>query len=304
MSGARGKETVGFIGIGKMGWPMAANLVRAGHTVLPWDSDASQRARFAAEFGTANPGSIGQLAGARVIVTMLPTGPIVRQALTDGGAASLAETLSSGSVVVDMSSSEPIGTQELSALLARHGIALVDAPVSGGVARAVDGTLALMIGSDDEAAIAWVEPVLSAMGQRLFRTGKSGSGHAMKALNNLISATTFSVTSEAVIIGRKFGLDPTTMIDIINVSTGRSFASEVPIKQHVLTGAFGTGFALGLMAKDVKIAETLAADVGEQAPIGHLVHTLLTQASEQIGPQADHTSAYTVWEKRGANGDA
>lgn len=294
-----GREPVGFIGIGRMGWPMAANLVRAGHEVLLWDSDAAVRARFADEFSITQPNSIRALARAQVVITMLPTGPIVREALTEGGPESLAETLASGSVVVDMSSSEPTGTRELSALLARRGVTLVDAPVSGGVARAVDGTLALMIGSDDAAAIARVEPVLSRLGQRLFRTGKSGSGHAMKALNNLVSATTFSVTSEALIIGRKFGLDPETMIAIMNVSTGRSFASEVPVKQHVLTGTFATGFALGLMAKDVKIAEALAADLGEQAPIGHLVHALLTQASEQIGAQADHTAAYTVWEKRG-----
>jgi 3-hydroxyisobutyrate dehydrogenase len=289
--------TVGFIGIGKMGWPMAANLARAGFTVLPWDSDASVRERFAREFGTANPASIGELSGAPVIVTMLPTGAIVRQALTEGGARSLAQTLAPGSVVVDMSSSEPIGTQAFGELLVRRGVVLVDAPVSGGVARAVDGSLAIMIGSNDEAAVQRAEPVLKAMGQRLFRTGASGSGHAMKALNNLVSATQFGVVSEALIIGRRFGLDPAAMVEVMNASTGRSFATEIPIKQHVLTGTFNTGFALGLMTKDVKIASELADGIGVPSPIGHLVHDLLARAGEQIGPQQDHTRAFTCWEQ-------
>ena len=289
--------TVGFIGIGKMGWPMTANLVRAGFAVLPWDSDAGVRERFAREFGVPVVGSIGALAQAPVIVTMLPTGAIVRQALTEGGADSLAEKLAPGSVVVDMSSSEPIGTQALGELLARRGVVLVDAPVSGGVARAVDGSLAIMIGGNDDAAIKRAEPVLKAMGQRLFRTGALGSGHAMKALNNLVSATQFGVVSEALIIGRRFGLDPAVMVEIMNASTGRSFATEIPIKQHVLTGTFATGFALGLMTKDVKIAAELAEGIGVPSPIGHLVHDLLARAGAEIGPQEDHTRAFTCWEK-------
>jgi len=291
------KLSVGLIGVGKMGWPMAANLVRAGFSVIPWDSDAAVRERFAREFGTPNPASIGDLAGASVIVTMLPTGAIVRQALTEGGAASLAETLAPGSVVVDMSSSEPIGTQALGDVLARRGVVLIDAPVSGGVARAIDGSLAIMIGSNDDAAVQRAEPVLKAMGQRLFRTGALGSGHAMKALNNLVSATQFGVVSEALIIGRRFGLDPAVMVEIMNASTGRSFATEIPIKQHVLTGTFNTGFALGLMTKDVKIASELADNIGVPSPIGHLVHDLLARAGAEIGPQSDHTKAFTCWEQ-------
>jgi len=290
-------QKVGFIGIGFMGSPMAANLVRGGFDVIPWDTQSEALDAFAQEHGLTRPDSIADLARASVIVTMLPTGAIVRDALTSGGENSLAAKLAPGTVVIDMSSSEPVGTQELAAQLADRGVVLIDAPVSGGVARAIEGTLAIMIGSDDDDAVARVEPVLKSMGQRLFRTGGSGSGHATKALNNLISATNFTVASEAMLIGRRFGLDSDTLIDVINNSTGRSFATEIPIKEHALTGKFGTGFALGLMAKDVQIAWQLAEALGMEAPVGKRVHTRLMEAAERIGPAADHTRAFAAWEQ-------
>jgi 3-hydroxyisobutyrate dehydrogenase len=291
-------DIIGFIGIGNMGWPMAANLVRKGYKVLAWDTVAEQRRRFAREFDSREVQSTAELSEASVIITMLPTGPIVRDALMATSQGSLESKLRPGTIVIDMSSSEPVGTQELGAALGSRGIILIDAPVSGGVARAIDGSLAIMIGSDHPETIEQVRPVLSTLGKRLFLTGKLGSGHAMKALNNLISATTFTVASEALIIGERFGLDPATMVDIINVSTGRSFATEIPIKEHVLTKAFATGFSVGLMTKDVKIAAGLADAIGIEAPVGHLVHDLLAQARDDLGPNADHTAAYTAWEKR------
>jgi 3-hydroxyisobutyrate dehydrogenase len=290
-------ETIGFIGIGKMGWPMAANLVRAGYRLIPWDLNAEQRARFSREHGTANPATAGELAVADVIITMLPTGADVHRALTDGASASLADSLRSGSVVIDMSSSEPVGTRELGAVLSKRYIALIDAPVSGGVQGALGGTLSIMIGGDDERALALAEPVLKVMGKRLFRTGGLGFGHAMKALNNLVSATQFAVAAEALIIGQRFGLDPKVMADIMSVSTGRSFAVEIPIREHVLTGKFATGFSVGLQAKDVAIATGLAQAVGTDAPIGRVVSALLVAARDAIGPDADHTLAFTSWQK-------
>ena len=174
-----------------------------------------------------------------VIITMLPTGPIVRdvvQEMLDAGA------LKSGTIVIDMSSSEPVGTKQLSDTLAKAGVALVDSPVSGGVPGAQAGTLTLMVGGDDAAAIERAWPVLQTMGAKLFRTGASGSGDTMKALNNFIAAANFRAVSEALAMGIKFGLDPNLIIDILNVSTGRSFTSEGAFKTQVLSGKYAAGF--------------------------------------------------------------
>jgi 3-hydroxyisobutyrate dehydrogenase len=196
-----------------------------------------------------------------------------------------------------MSSADPVGTRKLGEELATRGIALVDAPVSGGVPRATDGTLAIMIGGKPE-TVAAVKPVLSKMGGKLFEVGGLGCGHAMKALNNFLAGTSFAAASEAVRVGRTFGLDPAVMIDVINVSTGRSFPTDLVIKQHVLSGRFATGFALGLLSKDVQIAADLAAQVGADAPIGRMISGLWAQARDAIGPEQDHSRAADYWERK------
>jgi 3-hydroxyisobutyrate dehydrogenase len=287
---------VGFIGIGNMGWPMAANVHKAGFPLTVFDADPDTAKRFADEHGCAAADRLEALAkAADVVVTMLPTGPIVRAVMleTDGG---LAQYLPDGTVVVDMSSSEPIGTRELGAALAEKGIALVDAPVSGGVPRAIDGSLAIMIGGDDEGAITLAEPVLSAMGGRLFRTGGLGTGHAMKALNNYVAAASFIAAAEALIIGERFGLDRANMIDIINNSTGRNFNTEMSFKDHVLTGRFATGFQLGLMTKDVKIAGDLGESIDVDAPLSRLTRDMWADALGALGATEDFTSAIKRWE--------
>jgi len=174
---------------------------------------------------------------------------------------------------------------------------MLDAPVSGGVPRATDGTLAIMIGGDG-AAVAAVKPVLAAMGRNLFEVGGLGCGHAMKALNNFLAGTSFAAVAEAIVVGRQFGLDPAVMTDVINASTGRSFASESLITQHVLSGKFATGFALALLAKDVKIAADLAREIGVDAPLGRLVSDLWGDARDALGGEQDHTHAFAHWEQR------
>jgi 3-hydroxyisobutyrate dehydrogenase len=174
---------------------------------------------------------------------------------------------------------------------------LVDAPVSGGVPGAKDGTLAIMIGGDP-AAVAAVKPVLAALGKKLFEVGGPGCGHAMKALNNFLAATSSAAGAEAIAIGRRFGLDPAIMADVINASTGRSFVSENLIKQHVISGAYATGFALGLLAKDVKIAADLAEQIGVQAPVLDLVDGLWSEARDALGGAQDHSRAWEHWQRR------
>lgn len=289
---------VGFAGIGKMGWPMARNILAAGFPVVVYDADFDRAQRFAAECGGAAAESAAGLGrGSDLIVTMLPTGADVAEVLVgehdDGALGGLAE----GAIVVDMSSSDPVGTRELGSRLGERGVALIDAPVSGLVPRAETGTLTIMIGANDERAVASAEPVLQCLGERLIRCGSLGCGHAMKALNNVVSATAFVATAEALIVGKRFGLDPLVMTQVLSVSTGRSFHSDVSFPDHVLTRKFATGFTLGLLAKDVGIAGDLSHAVEAKTPLIELVRTLLAEGRDEIGPAEDNTAIVKLWER-------
>ncbi len=288
---------VGFIGVGAMGWPMAANILKGGHELTVFDADRDRLAKFVSEVGGKAASGPAEVAGCEVVVTMLPTSKIVRQALLEDEDGAFAKAIRPGLVVADMSSSEPGDTRRLGPELAKLGAVLIDAPVSGAVPRAITGTLAIMIGGEDEAAIGKATPVLLCMGDRLFRTGSLGTGHAMKALNNFVAAAGMAAASEAVLIGKRFGLDGETMIDILNVSTGKNFATEMIFKQQVLSGAFAGGFTLGLMTKDV----TIAADLGEQvkldAPMSRLVRERFTKARDKVGPSRDNSAAILAWDE-------
>ena len=210
-------EQIGFIGIGAMGWHMATNLVRAGHRVTVHDADRGRQERFVRERDGRAADTLAALgAEADVVISMLPTGPVVRQVLLQEEGGALANSLRPGTVVVDMSSSEPTGTRELAAQLKERGITLIDAPVSGRVQGAEAGQLVLMIGTDDPDALERVRPILNVLGKKQFLVGGSGAGHAMKALNNFMAGTGFIAAIEALVIGRQFGLDPEVMIDVIN----------------------------------------------------------------------------------------
>lgn len=293
-------KRVGFIGLGNMGTPMAANLVRAGHDVVAYDLAEERTRSFSQAQAARATQSLAELgAHAEIAITMLPSGREVREALLDAQGGALAANLRPGAIVIDMSSADPVGTRTLGGDLAKRDIALVDAPVSGGVPRATDGTLAIMVGGD-AAAVAAVKPVLACMGKNLFEVGSLGCGHAMKALNNFLAATSSAAGAEAIAIGSRFGLDPAVMTDVINASTGRSFVSENLIKQHVLSGAFATGFALGLLAKDVKIAADLAEQIGVDAPVGRLISELWSEARDTLGGAQDHSRALAHWQSRAA----
>jgi 3-hydroxyisobutyrate dehydrogenase len=286
---------VGFIGIGNMGWPMAGHIAKDGHELTVFDVDADRRARFAREHDCRAASSVGEIGASEITVAMLPTGRIVRQALQEDEDGAFAKALKPGAVVVDMSSSEPVGTRELGAEIARLGAVLIDAPVSGAVPRAKTGTLAIMIGGDDKQAIERAKPLLLSMGKQLFETGPLGSGHAMKALNNYIAAAGYTAVAEALLIGQRFGLDQNVMVDILNVSTGRNFTTEVMIKEHVLGGKFATGFALGLMAKDVRIAADLGEAVGLDAPVSRLIRQRWAEARDRLGATRDTSEAILGW---------
>jgi 3-hydroxyisobutyrate dehydrogenase len=285
---------VGFVGVGNMGRRMAANLVAAGFSLVVRDSDAGAQERFAAEHGATAAVSPESFADAGVVVTMLPDGAAVREAIL-GWKGGIAAALKPGAVVLDMSSSDPVGTRALADDLAPAGIRLVDAPVSGGITRAEAGTLSLMVGGQDEDAFTRVRAVLETVGERIFRTGPLGSGHATKALNNFLGAAAYTTAAEALVIGREFGLDPRVMLDVFNASTGRSFNTEHVMTEDVITGRYGTGFALGLLAKDVAIAAGLAEAVGVDAPACQLVRRRWAEALAGLGFATDHSEAHKRW---------
>lgn len=278
---------IGFIGLGNMGYPMAKRLAAAGYTLCVADLNQDAVQKFCAETGAVAAASLAQLGAASTLVfTMLPEGKAVRKVLLGDGGDSVVQGLRPGAVLVDMSSSSPVGTRELSAELLQRGFPLVDAPVSGGVVKAISGGLALMAGGDD-AAIERARPALEVMG-KLFKTGVSGSGHAMKAMNNFLSAATLAVTSEAVITGQKFGLDPAVMVDIINASTGRSNSSEHKFPTFILPRKFESGFFLGLMAKDLRFAKELADSMGSSHELLNTVSSMYDKAEAALGFKADN----------------
>lgn len=287
---------VGFVGLGRMGNPMAANLAGAGFRVIAYDQDAGALRRLSAATGCTEATDPADFAPADAVVTMLPNGRIVREVMLDW-AGGIGGHLRAGSAVVDMSSSDPIGTRELGERLGQLDVVLVDAPVSGGVPKAADGTLSIMLGGDDDGTIARVLPVIEAMSARIFRTGTLGSGHAMKALNNFVAAAGFAAGCEAINAGKAFGLDPAVMVDVLNASTGRSFNTETTFVDEVLTGRYATGFALGLMTKDVGIAADLTEGVGVPAPLCALVADRLREAAGALGDGSDFSAAIDHWAK-------
>lgn len=282
---------IGFVGLGNMGAPMAHNLLAAGFNLVVRDSDTDRQQEFQRVYGCASAELPEAFSRAGVVVTMLPDNHVVWNAIIDWG---IADALTPGAVVVDMSSSNPNGTLRLGEELSARGIGLIDAPVSGGVARATEGSLALMVGGDDD-AFSRAQPVLETLGGQIFRTGPLGSGHAMKALNNYLHASAYAAAAEALTIGQRYGLGPATMTDVFNASTARSFNTEVVLKEHVIPGRYATGFMLGLLAKDVEIAADLADKHGVDAPICQLVSERWQVASGRLGFLADHSEAHKSW---------
>lgn len=282
---------IGFVGLGKMGIPMVARLCGAGFDIHAYDvAPTAVQAVREMNSCTLAP-SLRALADAvDVVITMLPDGGIVRQVvLGDDDERGLVAGLRPASLVVDMSSSHPHDTRRLGEALAEREISLVDAPVSGGVRRAVDGTLSVFVGGD-QSDIDRVRGPLGAMGSRIFHAGGLGAGHTAKALNNLLSAACFAATIEVVETARAAGLDTETFAEVIDASSGRNNTTENKLRQFVLSGAYDSGFAIGLMAKDLSIADDLASSVSMPVPLSRQVVRQWIEAANVLGMDADHTA--------------
>ena len=281
--------SIGFIGLGKMGVPMAANLLAAGHAISGFDAhpDAGAALGAQAQF-TRAPDALGVAAGCGTVIFMLPDSRIVDQLLWDDG---FAARLQRGALLIDMGSSDPMHSQANAVKLAALGIRFVDAPVSGGVKRAVSGTLAIMMGgaaADVEAA----RPLLGELGKTLVHVGQAGAGHAVKALNNYVSAAGLLAVCEALTAAEKFGIDPKVVNQVMDASTGKNNTTENKVLPFMLSGAFNSGFALALMRKDL---ETAAGFIDAMQSPGQFAQACVArwrEADEALGAGADHTAMY------------
>lgn len=275
-------EQVAFIGLGAMGAPMAIRLGAAGINVFGYDMSEPARSAVQAQGGQTSPTLIDTITGSNVVILMLPSSEVVESVIDQSRHALRKDTL-----IVDMSSSEPLRTRKLAQGLADDDIAFIDAPVSGGVDGARTGALTIMAGGEEK-QLDRARNLLQHLGT-LKHTGSVGTGHALKALNNLLSATHLWATSEAVHAGIRFGLKPEVMLNVINGSSGRSGSTENKWPNFILPGNYDSGFTLGLMLKDMRIATELARKVGAPSVLGEDVVDYWAEAEQNLSGTADHT---------------
>lgn len=288
-------EIIGFAGIGTMGKPMAANLVRAGCKLVVFDLDAARSAALAQEHALTvakTPAELG--AAASIIITMLPDGKAVRTALcgnNDSFTDCLLERAQKNTLVIDMSSSSPLGTRELGALLEKRGYSLIDAPVSNGVKGAIAATLSIMAGGD-KSIFERVKPLLEKMGNQIYHAGPLGAGHAIKALNNYVSAAGLIAACEAMHAGAAFGLDPDVIVDVFNASSGMNNTTKNKCRQQMISGAYNAGFSTGLMAKDVRTALEFAQAMHTSTVFAKPTAEVWNAMEQQLGFASDHTEMH------------
>ena len=297
---------VGFVGLGRMGLPMASRLAAAGYEVRGFDTAEPARAAFqraASQPAAVRPaasGAVDTLAeaadGAEAVVLMLPDSNVIRAVAVDDG---LLSAMRPGALLIDMSSSEPAKTEALAAVAEARAVHVVGAPVSGGVKGAADGTLTIMAGGPGP-AVDGSRPILDLLGSRVIHVGDApGAGHALKALNNLLAAITMLATSEAMLAGQRLGLDPAVMLDVINTSTGRSFATERNWPDHVLPCGFDSGFAMRLMLKDTLIGLGVEQSAGTGAALAETAAGMWRRAASWLPAGADHTEIVRWLEQTG-----
>lgn len=292
-------KKVGFVGIGNMGFPMAGHLVNKGFDVTVYDARPEVMEAFVAQHrGKAAATLVDAAHGADAVITMLPDEKIVRKVvLGEGSENCIAAGLARGAVVIDMSTCNPTATRSLADALKTSGIGVVDAPVMGGVIFARDATLDIMVGGE-AALVGRVKPLLQAIGRNIIPCGGTGTAHAMKALANYINACALINAVEAMTIGKRFGLDAKLMAEaLIPMCAGRNHPIEKKIIPHVLTRKYGTGMAMGFIAKDVKIAMDTAKSIGAYAPLGERVSELWSAAVEKLGYDLDQTQVARYWEE-------
>jgi 3-hydroxyisobutyrate dehydrogenase-like beta-hydroxyacid dehydrogenase len=286
-------EPVGFIGLGNMGAPMAARLLAAGYALVVHDVRPETVAALVAKGARAAGSPAAVASEVETVLLSLPTPPTVREVVLG------ANGVASGSKVrtlVDLSTTGATMAREIAAALAARGITAVDSPVSGGVAGAAAGTLAVMV-AGPRALCASLEPLLAVFGKVFFIGERPGLGQTMKLANNLLSATAMAATAEAIVFGVKAGLDPAVMCDVINAGSGRNTASQDKVPRQVLTRRFAHGFATGLMYKDVRLCLEEAQAAGAPMPVASAVRALWARANDELGADSDMTAIVQLLER-------
>ena len=289
---------IGFVGLGNMGFPMASRLVEAGYALSVHDISRDVQTAFMEGRNARGASSSAEIASqCNQVITMLPDGGAVSRAvLGEEGSGGMIQTLAPGSILVDMSSSSPMGTRKLGELLAGRGIHMVDAPVSGGVPKAKSGELTIIAGGEAE-VVERCRSMLEVMGSRVFHSGPLGSGHAVKALNNMASAAGLIAAAEVLLVGRSFGVKPRVMNEILNASTGRNNSTENKMDQYVFSRSFSSGFSLDLMVKDLTTATELARELGMPAIFSNVCRELCAAARSFLGEGSDHTEVVRWFEE-------
>lgn len=294
---------VGFIGLGMMGLPMLENLARhAGFEIAAYDladkpfEALSAHASWGGTLRRAR--TLADVARNDVVITMLPNSAITNAVIAgDERGPGIADTLARGAIVIDMGSSNPEDTMAQARHLALRGVTLIDAPVSGAVAKARTGALTIMAGGPAE-ALERVRPLLEKMGSTIIETGAVGSAHAMKALNNYVYAAGLLAVSEALLIAGRMNLDTTRFAQVLNASSGRNVATETKLNQFLIPRSFAGGFALRLQSKDIATAAGLQALTGVEARQLELCKQFWAEAAATLEPDADNTEIYRYVEAR------
>ena len=284
---------VAFIGLGNMGGPMAANLAKAGHAVRVFDL-VPAAIQAAADAGATPAGSARDtLADAEVVISMLPASRHVEGLyLGDGG---ILDAIPAGALVIDCSTIAPASARKVAEAPAKRGLQMIDAPVSGGTAGAQAGTLTFIVGGDEQ-ALERARPVLQDMGRNIFHVGGNGAGQVAKLCNNMALGVIMAATGEAIALGVAHGLDPKVLSQMMAVSTGRSWATEVcnpwpgVLENAPASRGYTGGFGNDLMLKDLGLAAEAAMGVGASIPLGELARNLYAMNSQAGNGALDFSS--------------
>jgi 3-hydroxyisobutyrate dehydrogenase-like beta-hydroxyacid dehydrogenase len=287
-------KSIGFIGLGNIGALMAKNLLKAGNILNVYDVNPQSVESFS-ELGAnacTSPKEVGEKSD--IVFLSLPNSSIVERVIT--GENGVQEGLTSGGTIVDLSSSEPSSTKKIHEILSQKGIIMFDAPVAGGTEGAAVGQLSIRVGGEEN-KLNHILPFLNVIGDKVIHVGSIGSGHALKAINNLLYATILVASCEAVTLGVKAGIDANKILEVLSVSSGRNFVVDVKFKSIILTRDFSPRFTTNLLLKDMDIALSLAKEQGVSLVLNESAQQIITKGQQQGLGELDHTAIIKLYEE-------